>query len=1265
MSEYNNIDIVKTTRSNLDIEPKVKRGRKPKDTSTNVKVDIPNAKRGRKPKVIKSEEDNIEEVVQEEKELIRPIKINTSLKDIKFIYHISDIHIQLYKRHKEYEIIFEKLYDYLQKQIKESCEQIIVITGDILHSKSDLSPECIQLTYNFIKKLASIMPLVMIAGNHDINMNNHDRLDSLTPIIGDLPLSYPIYYLLDSGIYEIGNILFYHASVFDYKIIKPIHVQYQNKKHSKHFKHIMLYHGRVNGAVLYNGMVLNDDDKNTTITPSTFSTFDITLLGDIHKHQFMTPSIAYAGSLIQQNLGEDIENHGLIKWDLSTNTGSFFPIYNDWSYVTINIDNKIANIDESQLTKNIRVRILYKNTPESYLYEYITMLKMNHNVLDYSWQNNENVIYSTSTMSNIIESNTTQVSNALLIDITSVDVQNKYITEYLKDNCNQLEIAEDHLDKICNEISIMNANQNILLKETNKQYNNNNFNGHYKLKRLEFSNLFSFSNNNIINFTEFKGIVGIIAPNHLGKSAIIDIIIYTLFDEFTRKGSIRDIININKDNFNIKMDIGIGQWTYTIKKWGIRSKTSVNVKVEFYRVNDVNKVCECLDEDTILKTKERIREYFGCYEDIIHTSFSIQHDNSCFIDASNIKRKDELERIMRFEILKKLYELANQKYNKDKSIYEHIKKKINNDDIINIKKAKIKSENTLIIIKEDRIYAKEKIKNIHNAILDNTSKLHTECINEKYNDEQTILDNINNITSQITTLQNNIHSHINVSTQQNLDKIIKDMNMKIKKIDESNNKLYRQHKPISNLDRDLSALLTQYTDDNIRIDNIIKELEFDFDRLESIELQIENNNKHILDLERQILPKELLTYIEQPIANLDNQYNQVFKKFISDVLHKKVNDISNVFDDIYNMESYLEYVKFAKRYFITTELQKYTYDTIQQDILIYEKENKKLVDDLTRIKNLQKQYNQLISKKEQNNIKIEQIECDLENMINNKKIDDMIENNNISRNECVTILDNVNTVKTYLLQIAKLELELSIQNGIRDKIILYRDQIAYNKPILETIEHLNEELRDFEEVLELIEIQYTNETSNIVKYTALLDQIKNDIKEGKEIEHRMQINDYYRIALKQLPYILLSKIQPILEKKVNDLLSITTDFTVKFDMSDSKIDIYLDRSFYKDKLRNIIINNASGFERFMASLAIRLALLDLSNLPKINFIAIDEGWSSFDTDNINNVSIILDYLTTKFDFVLTISHLVQIKQHCDMQISLIKDDTGYSKIKCK
>ena len=82
---------------------------------------------------------------------------------VKLILHLGDIHLRTYKRHDEYEYVFNNVYKYLKKEKEinnisedDNCniELIVVITGDILHSKSDLSLECIRLTYNFIKKLA-------------------------------------------------------------------------------------------------------------------------------------------------------------------------------------------------------------------------------------------------------------------------------------------------------------------------------------------------------------------------------------------------------------------------------------------------------------------------------------------------------------------------------------------------------------------------------------------------------------------------------------------------------------------------------------------------------------------------------------------------------------------------------------------------------------------------------------------------------------------------------------------------------------------------------------------------------------------------------------------------------------------------------------------------------------------------------------------------------------------------------------------------------
>jgi DNA repair exonuclease SbcCD ATPase subunit len=65
-----------------------------------------------------------------------------------------------------------------------------------------------------------------------------------------------------------------------------------------------------------------------------------------------------------------------------------------------------------------------------------------------------------------------------------------------------------------------------------------------------------------------------------------------------------------------------------------------------------------------------------------------------------------------------------------------------------------------------------------------------------------------------------------------------------------------------------------------------------------------------------------------------------------------------------------------------------------------------------------------------------------------------------------------------------------------------------------------------------------------------------------------------------------------------------------------------------------------------------MGLIKISNLPKANFIAIDEGWSNFDYENLNNVHLIMDYLRTQFDFVLLVSHLPVMKEQADQQINL-------------
>ena len=67
--------------------------------------------------------------------------LEAGLKTVKKIYHISDIQIRNLKRHKEYEQVFENLYDFIKQDTKDA---VVYIGGDIAHSKTDMSPELVD-----------------------------------------------------------------------------------------------------------------------------------------------------------------------------------------------------------------------------------------------------------------------------------------------------------------------------------------------------------------------------------------------------------------------------------------------------------------------------------------------------------------------------------------------------------------------------------------------------------------------------------------------------------------------------------------------------------------------------------------------------------------------------------------------------------------------------------------------------------------------------------------------------------------------------------------------------------------------------------------------------------------------------------------------------------------------------------------------------------------------------------------------------------------
>jgi DNA repair exonuclease SbcCD nuclease subunit len=71
-----------------------------------------------------------------------------------------------------------------------------------------------------------------------------------------------------------------------------------------------LIHETVDGSLLFNGTSL----RGKRLSPNDLISYDAVLAGDIHLRQVIggNKRAMYAGSLIQQNIGENYENHGFL-----------------------------------------------------------------------------------------------------------------------------------------------------------------------------------------------------------------------------------------------------------------------------------------------------------------------------------------------------------------------------------------------------------------------------------------------------------------------------------------------------------------------------------------------------------------------------------------------------------------------------------------------------------------------------------------------------------------------------------------------------------------------------------------------------------------------------------------------------------------------------------------------------------------------------------------------------------------------------------------
>ena len=672
-------------------------------------------------------------------------KIDIPLKKIKYIHHISDVHIRNLKRHAEYEQVFERLYEKIKQNREDS---IIYIGGDIAHSKTDMSPELVDQTSRFLKSLSEICPTIVITGNHDCNLNNLNRLDVLTPIINNLNLP-NLHYLKRSGVYDIADMSFVVWDVWEDEedYIKASDFEADTK--------VVLYHGTVDRSKTDVGFSLPGK-----VTIDYFDGYDLGLIGDIHKRQYLDKekTIAYCGSLIQQNHGESI-GHGYLLWEVETKKSEYIEIPNDYGYYTIDIDKGIVP-DVKGMPKKARLRVRVSNTNGIELKKALAIIHHRYGIKDV-------------TITKVDRRDVGNSDSEMVIgDVNDTDYQYELIEDYLKRNH---AITDETLVKIKN----LNEEINNELPPARVKRNIN-----WKLKHFEFSNMFCYGENNYVDFTQLDGIVGMFAPNASGKSTLLDALSFCLFDVTSRTTRAASVLNNKKNNFYCKVNFEVGGLDYFIeRKASKRARDGhVKVNVNFWMIDDKGQTIS-LNGDQRRTTNYNINQVVGTYEDFILSTLSTQNNFTVFIDKTQKERKELLSTFMGTDIFDSLYQSANDKISETQTLLRDFSKVDYSKNL-----AELQKQTTLLQVKQTDLLSKkekqvEKQNKLNNKIINLTKKL------------KVVDDNIQDIDKLESDL---------LSQSSDFKEVIKDID-----------KTLSEFNDISNLLDEIETNITQYESDNI------------------------------------------------------------------------------------------------------------------------------------------------------------------------------------------------------------------------------------------------------------------------------------------------------------------------------------------------------------------------------------------------------------------------------------------------------------------
>lgn len=286
--------------------------------------------------------------------------------------------------------------------------------------------------------------------------------------------------------------------------------------------------------------------------------------------------------------------------------------------------------------------------------------------------------------------------------------------------------------------------------------------------------------------------------------------------------------------------------------------------------------------------------------------------------------------------------------------------------------------------------------------------------------------------------------------------------------------------------------------------------------------------------------------------------------------------------------------------------------------------------------------------------KVEEQEKELEGLDSNK-IEEKIEKYEKIMTKGLKIEAKIANIETEISKNKRKRDDLNnkLKNGkekLKDLLTKVIDE--NDREELDSVSEQLVELRREEKNLDKQRIAVASEVGGI-EYE--LKRNEKEKKRYKQIRAKWLLYEklLFAFSKKGIPALIIKSRLPDVNKEVERILSGIADFKIVLEIDESSnsndLDIFLEEDGYR-----IPIELNCGMESTVASIALRVAMINISTLPRPDVLIIDEAFDTLDQDNLPKCAKMYSFLKRWFKNIIVISHNEKLKNMVDHLIEIEK-----------